>query len=265
MKALSQGLRVNGVSKVFQSARKVSRVALDDVSLSLPAGEVGVLLGPSGCGKSTLLRMVAGLETPTCGNIVLNGKLVEKPGRERGMVFQRYTSFPWLTVRDNVAYGLTINGDGTSLREGVVDHFLDAVRLSDVANSYPHELSGGMQQRVAIARTLANQPQLLLMDEPFGALDPETRWQMQSLLQSVVKKEKTSVLLVSHDIEEAIYLGDRIFFLSSHPGKLREEITLDFKSRLPAGDREALLSCPEYRQLELKIRRMMSEEKPQAA
>ena len=265
MKQRSQGLQVSGVSKVFHTARHNSRVALDKVSLALPAGEVGVLLGPSGCGKSTLLRMVAGLETPSRGQIVLNEQPVDGPGKERGMVFQRYTSFPWLTVRDNVAYGLSINGDGASMREGVVDYFLDAVRLSDVANSYPHELSGGMQQRVAIARTLANQPQLLLMDEPFGALDPETRWQMQALLQQVVKKEKTTVLLVSHDIEEAIYLGDRIFFLSSHPGRLREEIIPEFKSTLPAGDREAMLASPAYREMELKIRRMMSEEKPQAA
>ena len=229
------GLTLSRVGKTFRAGTRHARTALEDVSLQLAPGQVGVLLGPSGCGKSTLLRMVAGLEEPTTGALALNGQAITGPGRDRGMVFQSYTSFPWLTVRQNVAYGLRITGDSSSLREGAVDYFIDAVRLGDVADAYPHELSGGMRQRVAIARTLANHPALLLMDEPFGALDPETRWQMQSLLLEIVRKERTTVLLVSHDIEEALYLGDVVFFLSSHPGRLRETIRPGFKASLGGG------------------------------
>lgn len=258
------GLAVTGVSKVFNSGRRTVQ-ALENISLSLSAGKVGVLLGPSGCGKSTLLRMVAGLEKPSEGDINLNGRAVSQPGRDRGMVFQDYTSFPWLSVRENVAYGLKINGDRSALNEGSVDHFIRAVGLEKFASAYPHQLSGGMRQRVAIARTLANYPELLLMDEPFGALDPETRWQMQDLLLNVVRKERNTVLIVTHDIEEAVYLGDVVYFLSRHPGRLRETIQTDFKARLPANDREAFLQSDDYRRLEIHIRRLMREEGRDAA
>ncbi|MFN2361523.1 MAG: ABC transporter ATP-binding protein [Marinobacter sp.] len=260
----TKGLSVSGISKTFRSGGRTI-LALDDISLSLPAGKVGVLLGPSGCGKSTLLRMVAGLEKPSEGDISLNGRAVDQPGRDRGMVFQDYTSFPWLTVRDNVAYGLKINGDSSALNEGSVDHFIRAVGLEKFADAYPHQLSGGMRQRVAIARTLANYPDLLLMDEPFGALDPETRWQMQDLLLNVVRKERTTVMAVSHDIEEALYLGDVVFFLSRHPGRLKETIYTDFKAGLPQNDREAFLQSDDYRRLEIHIRRLMRDEGRDAA
>jgi NitT/TauT family transport system ATP-binding protein len=260
----TKGLSVSGVGKTFQSGGRTVQ-ALEDIALSLPAGKVGVLLGPSGCGKSTLLRMVAGLEKPSEGDITLNGRPVCQPGRDRGMVFQDYTSFPWLSVRDNVAYGLKINGDIGALNEGTVDHFIRAVGLERFADAYPHQLSGGMRQRVAIARTLANFPELFLMDEPFGALDPETRWQMQDLLLNVVRKERNTVLLVSHDIEEALYLGDVVFFLSRHPGRLKETIHTDFKTALPGKDREAFLQCDDYRRLEIHIRRLMRDEGRDAA
>jgi len=259
-----QGLSICGIHKEFRSGGRTVQ-ALDNISLTLPSGKVGVLLGPSGCGKSTLLRMVAGLEQPTRGSIRLNGREVSRPGRDRGMVFQDYTSFPWLSVRENVAYGLKINGDTTAIHEGSVDHFIRAVGLEKFADAYPHQLSGGMRQRVAIARTLANFPELLLMDEPFGALDPETRWQMQDLLLGIVRKERTSVLVVSHDIEEALYLGDTVFFLSRHPGRLKEIIDTGFKAELPANDREAFLQSPRYRELEMHIRRLMREEGRDAA
>lgn len=262
--SVQQGLSITGVSKTFQSAGRAVQ-ALENISLGLPAGRVGVLLGPSGCGKSTLLRMIAGLEKPSDGNITLNGRAVHRPGRDRGMVFQDYSSFPWLSVRDNVAYGLKINGDRDALNEGTVDHFIRAVGLERFADVYPHQLSGGMRQRVAIARTLANYPELLLMDEPFGALDPETRWQMQDLLLNVVRKERSTVMVVSHDIEEALYLGDVVFFLSRHPGRLRETIFTDFKSSLPPNDREAFLQSGDYRRLELHIRRLMRDEGLDAA
>lgn len=259
-----KGLSISGVCKNFQSGGRNIQ-ALDNISLSLPTGKIGVLLGPSGCGKSTLLRMVAGLERPSEGEIVLSDRAVDQPGRDRGMVFQDYTSFPWLSVRENVAYGLKINGDRSALNEGTVDHFIRAVGLERFADAYPHQLSGGMRQRVAIARTLANYPELLLMDEPFGALDPETRWQMQDLLLNVVRKERTTVLVVSHDIEEALYLGDVVFFLSRHPGRLKETISTDFKTTLPENDREAFLQSDDYRRLELHIRRLMRDEGRNAA
>lgn len=260
----AQGLYLSGISKTFKSGGRTVQ-ALDDIGLSLPAGKVGVLLGPSGCGKSTLLRMVAGLENPSEGRITLNGRTVDQPGRDRGMVFQDYTSFPWLSVRENVAYGLKINGDRAVLNEGTVDYFIRAVGLERFADAYPHQLSGGMRQRVAIARTLANYPDLLLMDEPFGALDPETRWQMQDLLLSIVRKERNTVLAVSHDIEEALYLGDVVFFLSRHSGRLKETIYTDFKAALPTNDRDAFLESPDYRRLELHIRHLMRDEGRDAA
>lgn len=260
----SNGLSISNVGKTFRSGGRDIQ-ALENISLELPAGKVGVLLGPSGCGKSTLLRMVAGLENPSEGTITLNGRAVDQPGRDRGMVFQDYTSFPWLSVKDNVAYGLKINSDRSALNEGTVEHFIRAVGLEKFADAYPHQLSGGMRQRVAIARTLANYPELLLMDEPFGALDPETRWQMQDLLLGIVRKERTSVMVVSHDIEEALYLGDVVFFLSRHPGRLKEVIHTDFKSSLPPNDREAFLQSEEYRRLELHIRRLMQDEGRDAA
>ena len=249
------GLQLNEVSKHFQVPGKGIFTALESVSLSLEPGQLGVLLGPSGCGKSTLLRMVAGLETVSSGQISLNSNLVTGPGQDRGMVFQNYSSFPWLTVRQNVAFGLSANGETSYLAEGVVDYFLDAMKLQDFADAYPHQLSGGMQQRVAIARTLANHPDMLLMDEPFGALDPETRWQMQALLLEIVRKEATSVLLVSHDIEEALYLGDVIFYLGSNPGRILKTLRPGFKRR--SEDRDAILDEPEFRQLERQIRKMM--------
>jgi NitT/TauT family transport system ATP-binding protein len=254
------GLSFAGVTKVYPMPGGRELTAVEDVSLQLAPNRIGVLIGPSGCGKSTLLRMVAGLERRTCGEIRLNGRLVDGPGRDRGMVFQSYTSFPWLTVRENVAYGVKINGDSLMLQEGVVEHYLERVKLEHVADAYPHQLSGGMRQRVAIARTLANSPELLLMDEPFGALDPETRWQMQELLLEVVHKERMSVLMVTHDIEEALYLGEDIFFLSSHPGRLEAEIHPQFKQELAGQDRDAMLAHPEYIRLERQIRRMMREQ-----
>jgi NitT/TauT family transport system ATP-binding protein len=255
-----QGLVLSNVSKTYRMRGGRTLTAVQDVSLVLPPNRIGVLIGPSGCGKSTLLRLVAGLEQRSGGQIKLNGRPVHAPGRDRGMVFQSYTSFPWLTVRDNVAYGAKINGDSLTLEEGVVQRYLERVKLEHVADAYPHQLSGGMRQRVAIARTLANSPELLLMDEPFGALDPETRWKMQDLLLEVARKERMSVLMVTHDVEEALYLGEDIFFLSKHPGRLQAVIQPNFKDGLVEQDREALLNHPEYRRLESQIRRLMRDQ-----
>lgn len=253
---------VESVSKWYPGVRRRDAAlhALDAVSLALDRGEVGVLLGASGCGKSTLLRMVAGLEPVTRGRIAVSGRPVSGPGRDRGMVFQSYTSFPWLTVEQNVAYGLRINGDSISEREGVVDYYLEEVGLADFRRSYPEQLSGGMRQRVAIARALANQPEVLLMDEPFGALDPETRWHMQELVLQIVHREKMTVLMVTHDVEEALFMGDTITFLSSRPGRVRERITPRFRDKERRHDKAALKALPEYGKLESRIMGMMRSE-----
>jgi NitT/TauT family transport system ATP-binding protein len=254
-----QGLDVTGLSKTFTRGRRRT-VAVDEVSFTVEPREVCVLLGPSGCGKSTVLRMIAGLETPSGGAIVLNGRHVDSPGKDRGMVFQSYTSFPWLKVRDNVAYGLRVNGAVRSEREGAVEYFMDRVGLSAFADAYPHELSGGMRQRVALARALANGPELLLMDEPFGALDAETRWQMQELLLDVVRKERMTVVMVTHDVEEALLLGDQIVFLSRHPGRVRQLLRPPFKSDPVVSSRDALRTHPDYGSMERQILQLMREE-----
>jgi ABC-type nitrate/sulfonate/bicarbonate transport system ATPase subunit len=198
-------------------------------------GEFRVLLGPSGCGKSTLLRMIAGLDRPDSGQVLVNGVPVHGPGRDRGMVFQKYTSFPWLPVADNIAYGPKINGVPAAEREQIVAHLIEAVGLSGFERAYPDTLSGGMQQRLAIARTLANRPQVILMDEPFGALDAQTRSDMQQLLLKVWDETASTILFVTHDVDEAIYLADRIFIFSARPGTIVEDIPVPFgRPRDPA-------------------------------
>ncbi len=257
--AVHSGLAVKRLGKIFPR-RGGAVVAVEDVSFQVEPRQVCILLGPSGCGKSTVLRMIAGLEHPSTGYINLNGTPVTGPARERGMVFQGYTSFPWLTVRENVGYGLKINGDVNAMREGTVDYYLDRVGLSRFADAWPHQLSGGMRQRVALARALATSPHLLLMDEPFGALDAETRWQMQELLLSVIRKERMTVVMVTHDVEEALLLGDQIVFLSSHPGRVRTVIHPPFKADDAICTREALRSHPDYAAMERDILAMMREE-----
>lgn len=253
------GLVVDRVSKTFAD-RSRQVVAVDQVSFTAASRQVCILLGPSGCGKSTVLRMMAGLEKPTSGTICLHGDMVTGPHRDRGMVFQGYTSFPWLKVRDNVAYGLRINGDINALREGTVEYFLERVGLSRFADAYPHQLSGGMRQRVALARALANTPKVLLMDEPFGALDAETRWQMQELLLDVIRKERMSVVMVTHDVEEALLLGDQVVFLSRHPGRVKTVIHPPFKADGRITTREDLRAHPQFALLEKQILTMMREE-----
>jgi NitT/TauT family transport system ATP-binding protein len=254
-------LHIESVSKRYPGNRRNAppRLALDSVSFDLSRGAVGVLLGPSGCGKSTLLRMVAGLETISEGRITVSGRAVTGPGRDRGMVFQTYTSFPWLTV-ENVGYGLRINSSTVGRHGGVVDYFLERIGLAPFRKAYPDELSGGMRQRVAIARALANQPDILLMDEPFGALDPETRWQMQELVLGIVHKERMTVLMVTHDIEEAIFMGDRIAFFSHGPGRVREVIEPTFGGDERRLDKAALKAIPDYGVMESRILQMMREE-----
>ncbi|HTL29954.1 MAG TPA: ABC transporter ATP-binding protein [Tepidisphaeraceae bacterium] len=191
-------------------------------------GEFRVLLGPSGCGKSTILRLIAGLDRPDAGDVLVNGKRVAGPGRDRGMVFQKYTSFPWLTVAENVEYGLKINGTPKEERDRIVAPLIQEVGLAGFEKAYPDTLSGGMQQRVAIARTLALRPGVILMDEPFGALDAQTRSGMQELLLRVWEESASTILFVTHDVDEAIYLADRIYVMCARPGTIVEDVPVPF-------------------------------------
>jgi NitT/TauT family transport system ATP-binding protein len=230
-------ITLKDVSRTFFSPTGEKIEAVKDVTFEVEdafsaagrdIGEFRVLLGPSGCGKSTLLRMIAGLDKPSSGEVLVNGVPVTGPGKDRGMVFQKYTSFPWLTVAENVAYGMKINGVPEAQRKETTDHLLNSVGLTEFANVYPETLSGGMQQRVAIARTLALRPSVILMDEPFGALDAQTRSDMQQLLLQIWDETACTILFVTHDVEEAVYLADRIFIMSSHPGTLVEDVHVPF-------------------------------------
>ncbi|MDP0501462.1 MAG: ABC transporter ATP-binding protein [Verrucomicrobiota bacterium JB022] len=216
-------LEVRGLHKRYHSAEG-ERSVLQDISFNVHRREFISIIGPSGCGKSTLIRILAGLETISGGEVLLEGKAVTGPSRERGMVFQGYTLFPWLTVKKNVMFGLEVSGrSGPSIESEAMD-WINLVGLSRFANAYPSQLSGGMKQRVAIARALANQPQILFMDEPFGALDAQTRCQMQAYLLQIWKNVDVTILFVTHDLEEAIYLSDRILVLKANPGEIQEFI-----------------------------------------
>ena len=199
-------------------------VVLDKISFEVRRREFLCVVGPSGCGKSTLVRIVAGLDEATGGEVLLDGQPTEGPGPDRGMVFQGYTLFPWLTVRGNVMFGLKMRGKSARDAETEAHGWLDLVGLDEFAESYPHELSGGMKQRVAIARALANEPRILIMDEPFGALDAQTRAQMQSYLLQIWKSVDVTILFITHDLDEAAYLSDRILVMGAHPGRVQELI-----------------------------------------
>ncbi|RWL38107.1 MAG: ABC transporter ATP-binding protein [Mesorhizobium sp.] len=202
-------------------------LALDDVSLKVAKNEFCVIVGPSGCGKSSLLYLAAGLNDATSGSIKVDGREVIELGPDRGMVFQSYTLFPWLTVRANIEYGPKRKGLPAEQRKQIVDQYLNEVGLAPFADHYPAQLSGGMKQRVAIARALANDPAVLLMDEPFGALDSQTRGTMQKLLLRVWERQQKTVLFVTHDIDEALVLGDRVLVMTARPGKIKAEIKVD--------------------------------------
>ncbi len=229
-------IRATGVGKVYRS-KKSDIAAMENCNIEVLKNEFISIIGPSGCGKSTLLRMLAGLDFPTEGNIVIDNKEVTGPGADRGMVFQTYTLFPWLTVEENVKFGLKLKNMDKKQQQQVSDHYLEEVKLTQFAKSYPKELSGGMKQRVAIARALANSPEVLLMDEPFGALDPQTKASMQLLLRQIWQSQRTTVVFVTHDIEEAVFLSTKIYVMSARPGTVKEEIpvylpyerTLDLK------------------------------------
>ena len=246
-------LRVQDLSVTYIDRRGNRTEAVRDVSFDVydkpDSGEIVVFLGPSGCGKSTILKAVAGLLPPTQGEVLVDGKSVTDVGRDRGMVFQAYTSFGWLTVRENVEYGLKLQGVAKAKRREVSDRILREVGLAEFAERYPKDLSGGMKQRVAIARTLVNNPRVVLMDEPFGALDPQTRWGMQSLLLDVSRAENNTILFVTHDVSEAVYLADTIYVLSTRPAQILHQV--DVPAFPVRGI--ALKSTPEFRVVEKQL------------
>jgi NitT/TauT family transport system ATP-binding protein len=223
LKAREVILTISQLTKIFQNGEK-STAALNDINLRTHRREFLCVVGPSGCGKSTLVRILAGLEPHSSGEVLLQGQPVTGPGRDRGMVFQGYTLFPWLTVKKNVMFGLEVNGHGRLECEREAMQWLELIGLEKFADAFPQQLSGGMKQRVAIVRALANQPRILLMDEPFGALDAQTRARMQAHLLEIWRKIDITIIFITHDLDEAIYLADRILVLSAHPGEVQELI-----------------------------------------
>ena len=215
-----------------------SLTVLEDINFQLFPREFVCLVGASGCGKSTLLNIVAGLASPSSGSVLVDGRAVTGPGSDRGMVFQNYTLYPWLTVSQNIAFGLQLRKIPKAEQRDRINYYLNVVGLTQFAKSYPKQLSGGMKQRVAIARALANQPALLLMDEPFGALDAQTKEQMQQFLLELLEQTNITVLMITHDVEEAIFLSQRVYVMSARPGRMKLEV--------PVG-------LPEHRDLDMKL------------
>jgi NitT/TauT family transport system ATP-binding protein len=243
-------LVIDNVSRIFPGARRRAPTrALKPTNLTIPDNDFVTIIGPSGCGKSTLLRLVAGLDQPTTGQILLNGIPVSEPGPDRGMVFQSYTLFPWLTVADNIAFGLREKGTPAHRRTAIVREWLVRIDLVSFEHHYPKQLSGGMQQRTAIARALANDPAILLLDEPFGALDNQTRALMQELLLDIWERERKTVLFVTHDIEEAIFLASRVVVMTARPGRIKADVRID----LPHPRRYTIKTSPEFSALKARL------------
>ena len=235
-------METRNLFKEFPTSSGKNQIVLKDISFQVHQREFLSIIGPSGCGKSTLIRILAGLETATSGEILLDCKPVVAPGAERGMVFQKYTLFPWLTVCRNVMFGLESIGKDRDTAENIALQWLDIIGLARYADYYPGQLSGGMQQRVAIARALAPQPRVLLMDEPFGALDAQTRTQMQNYLLEVWRNIDITIIFVTHDLDEAVYLSDRILALKANPGEINEFIEVP----LPRPRRSRMLLESEF-------------------
>ena len=221
-------IEVKNINKSFDGRGKNLSV-LEDINLTINDGELVCLLGPSGCGKTTLLRLIAGLDTPTSGEIIANGEVVEKPSGDRAVIFQQYSLFPWLTVLKNVTFGLELSGGSKEENIQTAERYLKSVGLLEFKDSYPHELSGGMKQRVAIIRSLLNHSPILLMDEPFSALDMQNRHKLQEQLIGVWKRFENTIVFVTHDVDEAVFLADKIVLLDKDPGKIAEIIEVDIE------------------------------------
>jgi len=222
-------IHVEGLTKEYTTERGEQLTAVDGVSLDVSANEFVCIVGPSGCGKSTILRIIAGLEEASSGSVLYRGTPVAKPCKQIGMVFQEYSLFPWQTVLDNIAAGLEFGGMPRELRREKAEEYLNVIGMPEFAEAYPHELSGGMRQRVAIARALANNPDVLLMDEPFGALDAHTRILLQRELLRIWEMTHKTILFVTHSVDEAVYLADKIVVMSHRPGQIREILTVDME------------------------------------
>ena len=242
-------LSIQGVSRTFTSHKGTSTQALLPVDFEVRENDFVTILGPSGCGKSTMLRSAAGLDFPTTGQVLLDGRAVDGPGADRGMVFQSYTLFPWLTVAQNIRFGLREKGVSEALQKERSDYFIAKVGLRGFENHFPKQLSGGMQQRTAIARALANDPKILLMDEPFGALDNQTRVLMQELLLGIWEAERKTVMFVTHDIDEAIFMANRVAVFSARPGRIKADIPVN----LPHPRHYTVKTSPEFMELKARL------------
>ena len=243
-------LSIQGVGRTFPGVNGGKpTLALQPTSLDVAHNDFITILGPSGCGKSTLLRIVAGLDTPTVGQVLLDRQHVTGPGADRGMVFQSYTLFPWLTVRENICFGLREKGMPAPAQAEIAGRFIAEVGLTGFESHFPKQLSGGMQQRVALARALANDPKILLLDEPFGALDNQTRALMQELLLSIWELHKKTVLFVTHDIDEAIFMANRCAVFSARPGRIKNELQID----LPYPRHYTVKTTPRFSALKAQV------------
>ena len=250
-----QRLEMEGISKTFATGEQ-SVLALEDVSISLAENEFVTLVGTSGCGKSTLLSIAAGLQDASAGEVLVDGHPVQGPGRDRGVVFQSYTLFPWLNAQENIEFALRGESLSASERSEQSMEHLQLVGLEDFADKYPNQLSGGMQQRVAIARALSYRPEILLMDEPFGALDALTRQLMQELLTNIWEQHKLTVLFVTHDVEEAVYISDRVLVMTNRPGRIKKEVKVD----LPRPRSYEMVASPEFGDLYGEVLESIREE-----
>src|SRR5665648_4212 len=248
-------LVIDQVGKVFNS-KGGEMVALDRTSFKVKEGEFITILGPSGCGKSTILRIVAGLEEPSSGHVYLDGHEVKGPGPDRGMVFQSYTLYPWLNVEDNITFGLKLKGTSQKQCREMARHYLELIGLNGFEKHYPIQLSGGMKQRVAIARALANDPEILLMDEPFGALDAQTRSIMQEILLKAWDESKKTILFITHDVEESIFLADSVYVMTARPGCLKENIPVN----LPRPRDYSIKNSTEFLSLKTRLLDLIREE-----
>lgn len=249
-------ISIREVKKYFR-AKSQHVLALQDIQLDVKQGEFMVIVGPSGCGKSTLLDLLAGLTKPSSGEILLDGKAINGPDLDRGIVFQQYALFPWKTALENVEFGLEAKGVGRKQRRKIALDYIQLVGLSGFENRYPHELSGGMKQRIAIARSLAYDPEVLLMDEPFAALDAQTRETLQSELLRIWEATKKTIIFITHGIEEAVYLGQRVAVMTSRPGRIKEVIDIPFQERTSEED---LRSHPEFVKLRHQIWDLLKDE-----
>ena len=240
---MNHKLEIRNLTKTF-STEEGEMGALEDISIEVKPAEFLCIIGPSGCGKTTLLRMIAGLDHPSSGGIILDGKEVKGPSPDRGMVFQEFSLFPWRTVLKNVEFGLEIKGVGDKARGEIAEKYIELVGLQGFENHYPYELSGGMKQRVAIARALATEPSILLMDEPFGSVDAQTRNVLQEELLEIWKRTKKTVLFVTHSVDEAVYLADRVAVMSARPGCLVKCLDID----IPRPRKRTSLEVNEFRE-----------------